>query len=136
MERIEKPLTLCFSYLILLSRQGKVVRPNPLVTHPVSSTGLRPPPTDPIFLAASRQVVHYSLPQGKGQDHQGCDSTCPVPPDADVQFPRIQRWLLLLRGPDPPGTNSMLTAMGLSRLESRLPPICLPILHRRLRINR
>ncbi|OOQ91727.1 mitogen-activated protein kinase MAF1 [Penicillium brasilianum] len=32
------------SYLILLSRQGKVVRPNPLVTHPVSSTGLRPPP--------------------------------------------------------------------------------------------
>lgn len=32
-------------------------------------------------------------PQGEGQDHQRCDSTRAIPPDADVQFPGIQRWL-------------------------------------------
>lgn len=45
------------------------------------------------FFAASRQVVHHSLAQREGQDHQGCDPAGSLAPDANVQLPRIQRWL-------------------------------------------
>lgn len=109
-------LTRC-RYLILLSRQGKVVR---LVAHP---------PMDRIAVclsrrlttvssAASGQVVYYSLAQGKGQDYQGCDSAGAFAPDADVQLSRVQRCA---------STPSVLRCISRGRI-SHADPSCLSCL--------
>ena len=41
--------------------------------------------------AAAGQVVHHTVAQGKGQNHQGCDAAGPGSPHSHVQLPRIQR---------------------------------------------
>lgn len=67
-------------YLILLSRQGKVVRFHPLIASRCSLT----PTTAPC------EMVLDSQPQRQSQDRQGRHSTRSLASDSHVQLPRIQ----------------------------------------------
>ena len=70
------------SYLILLSRQGKVVRAHRQSQTPQLATN----PS-----AETRKVVHYTVTEGEGKDHQGCLATRAGTADEDVQFSGVQR---------------------------------------------
>lgn len=94
-----------------------------------------------ISSAASGQVVYNSLAQGEGQDYQGCDPACAFAPDADVQLSRIQGCAiyticLLCIYMRISLTLSLSLSLSLDRFQSRLPPLCLAVLHRRMRIDR
>jgi hypothetical protein len=78
-------LSIC-SYLILLSRQGKVVRipiPKPAKQRSFGKEAERS--------TEACEVVHHSVTKGEGENHQGCLSTCAGTTDEDVQFPGVQR---------------------------------------------
>ena len=67
------------SYLILLSRQGKVVGwPCPRVI----LDGL-----DLTRVEAPREVVHDTVAKGQGKDHQGCLAACTLSTGSNVQLP-------------------------------------------------
>lgn len=88
------------SYLILLSRQGKVVS-SPLVAHhiyisPHTQLHHDDSKTDhctfPLSLSTyleTGEMVLYSVSQGQGQNHQRCHTASPLTTHPHVQLPRV-----------------------------------------------
>lgn len=117
-------------YIILLSRQGKVVRLTPRSCRRRSPSLTNPP--------ASREVVHHPCSQREGEDCQGCLAAGSRASNADVQFSRIQRCVSSFCIPsgtprDDPSHMKLTRALSIfSRPKNRLPSLRLSLLHRRL----
>lgn len=80
---------------------------------------------------ASREMVHNTFSERKGENHQGHLPAGPLAKNSHVQFSGIQGLLCLAVGSREPSANFTIAA----RHQSSVPTLCLPLFYRRLLID-